>query len=316
MEYIEKKYRVNGVARIILFPALWVRRKYMYYSRYFLGKFFPRRLASKMYESAMHRKMNWENPQDLNEKITWLKMNSDTTEWTRLADKYRVREYIKEKGYEDILVKLLGVWERVEDMEFDKLPKQFVLKTNNGAGAVLFVKDKAQLNIEETKAKINGWLKEDFGLMNAEPHYSRIKPMIIAEEFLDSGTNVSFSLVDYKMWCFNGKLFGTWVCYDRVGMSAMTEWHDVEWKYRPEWSVFTYKYKDGGGVIPKPVNYDRMVKVAQDLSLGFPQVRVDLYNVNGKIYFGEMTFSASGGHNNFYTDEVAKEMGNMIELPR
>jgi len=315
MSTSEKKHRVNGVARIILYPALWIRRKYIFYNRYILGKYFPYKLASNIYKRAMHRKMNWDNPQDLNEKITWLKMNSDTSEWTRLADKYRVREFIKEKGYEDILVNLLGVWDDVEDIDFAHLPNRFVLKTNNGAGAVLFVKDKQKLNIEETKTTIKDWLKEDFGLMNAEPHYSRIQPKIIAEDYIDSGTDKSFSLVDYKMWCFNGKLFGTWVCYDRVGMSAMTEWHDVGWKYRPEWSIFTHKYKNGGGVIPKPQNYERMIKIAEDLSLGFPQVRVDLYNVNGVIYFGEMTFSSSGGHNNFYTDQVLQEMGRMVVLP-
>lgn len=284
--------------------------------RVWIGKRNPRKLASINYLGAMKKEMNWESPQDLNEKIMWLKFNSDTTEWTRLADKYRVREYIKGKGYEDILVPLIGCWEKVDDIDFEQLPEKYVLKTNNGAGSVIIVKDKTKEDIPLFKRLLQKWMNEDFGLLHAEPHYSAIKPLIIAEKLLeDTGDLPSASLVDYKMWCLNGKLFGTWATYDRKGFIAKTEWHDLEWNYRPEWSVFTEHYQDGGGIIPRPKNYERMVKIAEDLSAGFPQVRVDLYNINGQIYFGELTFSSAGGCNNFFTQEVLDIMGSLIPLP-
>lgn len=125
---------------------------------------------------------------------------------------------------------------------------------------------------------------------------------------------ISSSLIDYKIWCFDGKVFGTWCCFNRSGFHADTEWHDLDWKFRPEWSKFTESYRNGNGRVPKPENYEQMLTIASKLSEGFPQVRIDLYNINGHIYFGEMTFTIAGGYVDFYSDEVLREMGEKTVL--
>ena len=276
-----------------------------------------KKLAASLYAEVMGKGkvIDWANPKSLNEKINWLKFNSDTSQWSVLADKYCVRQYVENKIGAQYLVPLLGVWDNVNDIEFSKLPNSFVLKSNNGAGTVMIIKDKDLIDEDEVRKTLRKWLKLKFGLMQAEPHYRRIKPLIIAESVLKESNPITSSLIDYKIWCFNGKIFGTWVCYNRKGMSADTEWHDLDWRFRPEWSVFTDHYRNGKGVIPKPESYNEMLQVASKLSTGFPQVRIDLYNIDGKIYFGEMTFTSAGGHNNFYSDEALNIMGDLTVLP-
>lgn len=284
---------------------------------HYLSTHNPRKLADHLYRDTMGKKdgINWEHPVDLNEKINWLKFNTDTTKWSELADKYAVRKFIEEKGFGQYLVPLLGVWNNADQIDFSKLPESFVLKTNNGAGTVMVVGDKTKINEHEVREQLNKWLKKQFGLNQAEPHYLKIKPLIIAEAVLREKNPFSSSLIDYKIWCFDGKAFGTWACYNRYRFVADTEWHDLEWNYRPEWSVFTEHYKDGHGRVPKPKNYESMISFAEELSKGFPQVRVDLYNIDGQIYFGEMTFTSAGGHNNFYSEQVLLEMGKLTKIP-
>ena len=279
----------------------------------------PRKLADYLYKDATGKKdgINWDRPRDLNEKINWLKFNSDTTIWTVLADKYRVREFVKAKGFEKNLVKLLGVWTSADDIDFNQLPDSFVLKTNNGAGTVMVIEDKSSVNESEVRRQLNRWLKKKFGLLQVEPHYLRIPPMIIAEEMLVEKASFSSTLVDYKIWCFDGKVFGTFVCYNRHRFAKKVEWYDRDWNYHPEWLSDNYRklIKNDKPSVPKPKSYDDMIRMAEALSEGFPQVRVDLYNLDGQIYFGEMTFTASGGHMNSSSDEVLLEMGKLIKIP-
>lgn len=287
----------------------------MHYS--YLSRHNPQELADRLYIDATGNKngINWESPVDLNEKINWLKFNSDTTKWSELADKYAVRKFIEEKGYKQYLVPLLGVWENANEIDFSTLPDSFVLKTNNGAGTVMVVEDKALISQRRVKTQLNKWLRMSFGLKQAEPHYLRIKPLIIAESLLRDESGISSSLVDYKIWCFDGKAFGTRVYYNRHRFEADIEWYDRDWNYRPEKLVFTKDKRDGGGKINKPKNYEQMISFAEDLSKGFPQVRVDLYNIDGQIYFGEMTFTASGGYHNTYSKEALLEMGKLTKIP-
>lgn len=300
---------------MILFRKFKSMVKLMHYS--YLSRHNPQELADRLYIDATGNKngINWESPVDLNEKINWLKFNSDTTKWSELADKYAVRKFIEEKGYKQYLVPLLGVWENANEIDFSTLPDSFVLKTNNGAGTVMVVEDKALISQRRVKAQLNKWLRMSFGLKQAEPHYLRIKPLIIAESLLKDKSGISSSLVDYKIWCFDGKAFGTKVYYNRHRFEADIEWYDRDWNYRPEKLVFTKDKRDGGGKINKPKNYEQMISFAEDLSKGFPQVRVDLYNIDGQIYFGEMTFTASGGYMNSYKKEVLLEMGKLTKIP-
>ncbi len=300
---------------MILFRKFKSMVKLIHYS--YLSRHNPQELADRLYIDATGNKngINWESPVDLNEKINWLKFNSDTTKWSELADKYAVRKFIEEKGYKQYLVPLLGVWENANEIDFSTLPDSFVLKTNNGAGTVMVVEDKALISQRRVKTQLNKWLRMSFGLKQAEPHYLRIKPLIIAESLLRDESGISSSLVDYKIWCFDGKAFGTKVFYNRHRFEADIEWYDRDWNYRPEKLVFTKDKRDGGGKINKPKNYEQMISFAEDLSKGFPQVRVDLYNIDGQIYFGEMTFTASGGYHNTYSKEALLEMGKLTKIP-
>ena len=276
----------------------------------------PQVVISKEFKRVFGRELNWDNPRDLNEKINWLKFHTNTQEWTDLSDKYKVREYVKRKGFEDILVPLYGKWNRVDEIDFQTLPNSFVLKTNHGSGDTIIVRDKNKINEKEVKKQLGKDLKHKFGYEHAEPHYLRIKPCIIAEKMLEQ-KNVSFSssIIDYKFWCFDGKPKYVFVCYGRTKNGFYTEVHDLEWGYHPDKSVFSDHYMDGGGVVPKPRNLSKMIEVATVLSEGFPQVRVDLYDMDDKVYFGEMTFTSNGGCMAYFSQDFLKELGDYVVLP-
>ena len=280
-----------------------------------VNKNFPVAMTKLRFKKYFHRSMNLKNPQDINEKISWLELYSDTSEWTRLADKYAVREYVKECGLEDTLNTLYGRWDREVDIDWDKFPNQFVLKSNNGSGTVMVIKDKSSLNIPEVVVELNHWLTKKVVPDTTEYHYWPITPCLIAEELLIASPEeqkISSSLVDYKIWCFHGKPFSCWTCYNREGDSTDVMTYDLNWNAHPEWSVFTEHYR--GKLLPKPKNFDRMIEVASKLSSGFPEMRVDLYNIDGRIYFGECTFTSLGGTMNFYTDDYLLEMGRQVDL--
>lgn len=298
----------NVIKRTLLYSFYrWIISKYYF----FYYRVTPsRRVIDRLYYSRFHKGINWDKPQDYNEKINWLKLYSDTSMWTRLADKYAVREYVKSKGLEQILVPLYGCWTKVEDIDFGSLPKQFVLKTNHGWGDVIVVKDKDSVDIKAVKKVLNKNLKHTHGFSTGEPHYKNIPKKIIAEQLLvDDSFNFS-SLIDYKIFCFNGKPHFVWACFNRTKDHVYVETHGLDWSFHPECSVFNNQYRDGGGQLPEPKNLAQMLSIAGTLSEGFPQVRVDLYNIKGKVYFGELTFTSDGGYNNFFTPEFLKELGD------
>lgn len=264
-----------------------------------------------------HKWPNFENPKDYNEKLNYLKFYTDTSRWVELSDKYAVRSYLENLGLSEHLVKLYGKWDRVEDIDWNALPNQFVMKGNGGSGDVVVCKDKTKLDKEKTLAYFEKILHTPFGITSAEPHYQHIKPCIIAEELLDVSTQPcnSNSMVDYKIYCFNGKPAYTWCCYNRHQYYANVGVYDMNWQYRPEYSIFTSHYKEAELRIPKPTSFNTMMNIASKLSKGFPTMRVDLYEVNGKVYFGEMTFAPSAGFINFHTQEFLNIMGDLTILP-
>lgn len=283
-------------------------------TRKIIGYISPKLLASLYYRKTAGRWMSWKNPQDLNEKILWLSLCSDTTEWTDLADKYKVREFVEKKGLGNLLVKLYGVWEHAEDIDYEKLPERFVLKTNHGSGTNIIVRDKSKLDFKKTNEQLDKWLKMRFG-WPIESHYLRIKPLIIAEEYLEENVNKqSSSLIDYKLFCLQGNPEGTLVCYDRSSTSVKMEWYDLDWTYHPEWSINSEQYQKGKGIIEKPHNWNQMLEAARLLSEGFPQVRVDFYDVNDKLYFGEMTFTSNQGTMTYLSRELLLELGKKVSL--
>ena len=167
----------------------------------------PISIAKLRFFYILHRWPNFKSPRDINEKINWLKFYGDTSQWVELADKYAVRSYIKKHGLSDILVHLYGKWDNAEDIDWDSLPNKFVLKCNNGSGDVVICHDKEQINRKDTISYLKKMLNRSFGIVSGEMHYAEMKPCIIAEELLDNTTQPckSTSLIDYKIWCFDGK---------------------------------------------------------------------------------------------------------------
>ncbi len=285
----------------------------------YLGNHYPVLLVKIRYFAKFKKLPDLRNPQDLNEKILWLKLFSDTTKWTELADKYKVRNYVESLGLEKYLVKLYGHWINVKDINFDVLPNSLIFKVNNGdgKGTNYIVKDLRTENKEELCILFEKWLnRKNIGALSAEPQYKNMIPCIIAEELLPIPSGYS-SLVDYKIWCINGEAKYIWTCCDRDedggGADVMT--YDLEWNPHPEFSVFTSEYRKGR-LLPKPDNLDEMLELAEKLSNGFPQLRVDLYNIEGKIYFGELTFTSQGGMMDFYTPEFLYKIGKDVKLPK
>ena len=246
-----------------------------------------------------------------------MKFHADMNVWASLADKYAVREYVKEKGLEDILVPLYGKWDTSDGLlrDWDALPQKFILKTNNGCGTVLPIKDKSGVDLDGLKKKLDKWLtKKDIGIGTVELHYNLIKPCIIAEGLLEDPSVKSFSrsLVDYKIWCFEGKPFCCMAAYDREigGSHHIFDLYDLNWNEHTE----LMSDKTPRHLIPRPKNWERMKEIAGILSAGHPQMRVDLYNIDGKIYFGELTMTSQGGYMDYFTDGFLLEMGSQFEV--
>ncbi len=268
----------------------------------FINIHFPVLMAQMRYYKKFGHFLNLKDPKDLNEKIHWLSLYSDTTEWTRCADKYAVRQFVVERGQGHTLVKLYGKWDTVEEVDWDSLPKSFVLKTTNGSGTVLVVKDKDTLNIPDTKILMRKWLNMKIGQETTESHYCGIVPRLIAEEYIkqsEDDNKISTSLIDYKIWCFNGKAYYIWTCINRVADCTYVSMFDRDWNYHPEMSVFNEHYRESKTILPKPEKLDEMLEVAEKLSVGFPEVRVDLYYSGGKAYCGELAFTSLGGTTHF-----------------
>ena len=283
------------------------------------NRFFPEAMAKMRFKKYFGRSMNLENPQDINEKISWLALYSDIRDWTRLADKYAVRQFVEERGLSENLVQLYGMWTDANDIDWDKLPKTFMIKTNNGSGTVMLVKDKTTLNTSDLTKLLNKWKNRDMGAETTEFHYKDIKPCIIAEEVLipsEEDRKYSSTIIDYKVWCFNGEPNYVWACSNRVGDSTEVALFDTKWNYLPELSIFNEHYREQKVLVPKPKYLGEMLRVAKTLAKGFPVVRVDLYYVNDKVYFGEMTFTSLGGTMNFYTSECLLEMGKRIDISK
>ena len=283
------------------------------------GNHFPVSLIKLRYRYVFKKPLDLKNPKDLNEKILWAKLFSDTSKWTELADKYKVRDYVEGLGLGQYLVKLYAVWYDAKEVNFDALPETFIIKANNGDGkGTNKIIRKSELTEEkkaELVAMIDEWLhRKNIGALHAEPQYKGMKPCVIAEEVLpcDPGTT---TLTDYKIWCFNGKAYYVWICNDRSkgGNSAHVMTYDLDWNAHPEFSVFNSDYLRGE-IMPKPKNFEEMIQVAEKLSKGFPELRVDLYNVQGQIYFGELTFTSQGGFMDYYTPEFNLELGSKFDI--
>lgn len=275
--------------------------------------FFRKGLVSEMFRGLLGYEMDWKNPQDLNQKINWMKLNYDTTEWPRLADKYLVRQYIRERIGDDVLPKVYGVWKKAEDIDLNSLPQKFVLKTNHGCGMVIPVINKTKMDFHQTCAILNKWVNQKFGYDTIEPHYLKIKPLIYAEEYLENDVDFSSALVDYKVFCLSGNPHCILVCLNREnGKHTDLYFFDCDWNEIPTHIAGSHKEK--GVVIPRPTCLYRLLEYAAALAKGHPQVRIDFYIIKGKVYFGEMTFTSQGGFMDYLSREFSLEMGRKVSL--
>lgn len=286
------------------------------YLIHFLYDHFLPHMINLRWEKTYGHKIDWNAPKDINEKMQWLVCFGDTSKWSLCADKYRVRDYLKEKGLEHLTVKLYGVWQDANDIDYDSLPERFILKCNHDSGTCEVVDKSKAFDKAAINQRLNAALKVQFGYINGETYYNKIKPCIIAEEFLEShDSDFSTSLVDYKVWSFAGKPYCTWACHNRDKHCTYVNVYDMDWQVHPEYSVFTDHYRDGQGKVPKPKTFDQMMKAASILSEDFPEVRVDFYEVDGKLYFGELTFMTLFGQIDFYTKEFLVKLGDQCKLP-
>lgn len=272
----------------------------------------PRKSAELGYNRLSHGEtMHWDNPTDLREKIIWLQFNTDTSLWTLCADKYLVREYVKNAGCEDTLNELYGVWKNANDIDYSTLPESFVLKTNNSCGQMFFVRDKSQSDLVSMNMQLNQWLKRRYGYKGAQMHYLKIDPLIIAEKLLINSEDPEKSLVDYKIWCFNGEPEMVWVAFNRTKTSYEYSAFDLNWNNISERVLDTKSAHYSGKDFPRPKSFDRMLECAKALSAPFKEVRVDYYDIDGKAVFGELTFTAG---NVYFTKEYYEKLGSKIDL--
>ena len=276
----------------------------------------PKAFVSIRFRQLFKRSLNWENPCDINEKINWLKFYGDTTEWPRLADKYRVREFVAERGLSSLLVPLYGCWQEAEDIEWERLPNAFIMKVNNGSGDVLVCKDKSLLDTKQQTAHFHRLLRMKFGYQMAEPHYNHIPPVIIAEELLDYRlqSSPSTSMIDYKVFAFNGNPTYILTCSDRTSKSVQLGVYDQAWTFHPEFSISTSHCPLSTTVLAKPSTLDQMLHAASVLSSGFPFMRVDFYEVNQHLYFGEITLTPAAGLMDYFTPEFLLKLGQQCHL--
>lgn len=269
-------------------------------------------ILSLRYRKALGRKIEKKNPQSFYDKIFWLSCNTDTTLWSKFADKYGVREYVAEKIGEEYLPKLYGVYDSAKEIDFSKLPNSFVIKTNNGCASNFLVRDKGKTDLEKIRKELAYWLKFPYGELTGQRHYTRIKPRIIAEEFMYQEKEPNATLIDYKFYCFGGKPMYCNVISERVFNTHKIKKHmyDMNWNPIPEF--FNEKETELLKEIEKPVTFTEMKRIAEVLADGFSFLRVDLYEINGKIKFGEMTFMP--GMDIGWNEETQMKFGSMIKI--
>ena len=255
--------------------------------------------------------LNLENPQRFNEKLNWLKLYYRDPLWTQMVDKYAVKELVRERVGNEYVVPCFGVWDRAEDIEWDKLPDKFVLKTNHDSGnnGVFICKDKSKIDKAKWTKRINTSLRRDTSISCREWPYKFVKRCVFAEEYLEDATG---ELRDYKFFCFDGKVMYLYVATERQSGNLKFNYFDADFQPLDLWQAHPRSDKP----IEKPTTFEQMKELAAKLSKGLPEVRVDLYEVNGKIYFGEFTFFSLEGTATFHPDKWDYIWGEQIVLPK
>ena len=263
------------------------------------------------YYCRMGKRLNLKNPRTFNEKLQWLKLFGRRPIDTTLSDKYAVKEYIAKTIGNQYVIPLLGVWDKFEDIDFDKLPNQFVLKCTHDSGGVVICKNKDTFNVESARKILRRGMRHNFYVFSRENAYRDIPRRIIAEEYRED--TKTGELRDYKFFCFDGEPKALFIASDRQmkGEETKFDFFDMEYNHLP----FTNGHPNAKVLPEKPVCFDEMKTLAAKLSKGIPHVRVDFYEVDGQVYFGEMTYSHWGGMTPFEPEKWDYIMGSWINLP-
>jgi hypothetical protein len=248
------------------------------------------------------------NPKTFADKIQWLKVYGNLEQYTPYVDKFEVRKYITKTIGNKYLIPLLGVWDDIEDINFNELPRQFVMKATHGSSYVFICKDKSTLNIRAIKKTMQLWLNDDFYKKTREIQYKNCKPKIICEKYME---DQSGGLMDYKFFCFNGKPYFIEIHSDRFSDHKI---NIVDLNFKSH-SLKSTSYQESKSIV-KPKNSKEMIHIAKRLSNGFPFVRVDLYSVHNVLYFGELTFTPANGYKLFDPSIEDYHLGNLVDLSK
>ncbi len=265
---------------------------------------------NRIFKARMGEELDLKNPQTFNQKLQWLKINNRKSEFTMMADKFLVRDYISKKLGKEYLIPLIGVWDKAEDINFDELPNQFVLKCNHNSGLGMCIcKDKSKLDIEKVKKELTKGLEQDYYLSSREWVYKDIPRKIICEKYMvdESG----YELKDYKFMCFDGEVKLIFVCSERKEGLKVT-FFDRFWKKMN----FQRHYPNSTKGINKPKSLEKMIEFAEILGKDIAFSRIDFYDINGQVYFGEITFFPGSGLEEFTPSEWDYTIGSWIDLTK
>lgn len=265
-----------------------------------------------LFQGQMGRKLDLENPKTFNEKLQWLKLYDRKPIYQMFVDKYEVKKYIADKIGERYVIPTLGVWDSFDQIPKEKLPDQFVLKCTHDSGGIVIVKDKKAFDWQSAKDKLNYSLKKNFYYETREWPYKHVRPRIIAEAYMEDSFLGNHELTDYKFYCFNGYVDCVMICYDRASGDTKFYFFDQNWTLKR----INQRGKNApeGFTLPKPQCIDEMFDIAAELSKGIPFLRVDLYQCNEQVYFGELTLYPQGGLDPNYLPETNRYFGDLIDL--
>ena len=303
--------KVQTIARMLRRPELFVQACSR---KGWLNWMSDEAYLKLVYRMRMGKKLNLQAPRTFNEKLQWLKLYDRKPHYTELVDKYEVRKHITELLGEEYLIPLLGVWDSAEEIDFESLPQQFVLKCTHDSGSVIICRDKDSFDMKAARAKLTRCLKDNGYAFGREWPYKNVRPRIIAEAFMDD-EGAGSGLTDYKFFCFDGK---PRMIYVSRGLedhaTASISFYDLKGNDMP---FHRSDYKPLSDPLVLPEMFDKMTCIAGELAemVGCPFVRIDLYSVRGKIYFSEITFSPCGGFLPFEPKEYDEKLGEWITLP-
>ncbi len=261
-----------------------------------------------LFHAKTGRELNLDAPRTFNEKLQWLKLHDRQEIYTTMADKYLVKQLVADKIGAEYVIPLIGVWDDVDAIDFDALPEQFVLKCTHDSHGLVICRDKSKLDILAAKEKLRTALSRNFFYISREWPYKNIKPRIIAEQYMEDETG---ELRDYKVLCFDGLPKLIELHQGRFSSLHYQDFYDTQWR---KTTIQQLGETPHPGIAEKPPCLEEMLRLSAELSAGIPHIRVDWYNVNGKLYFGEFTFYDASGFDMFCDDQDDLQLGSWITM--